>query len=802
MKKVPLLFLIMLIVSTPFLLMVAQSTSTTEGTSQPKSYAFSKTQPENGGVNMMFFTETPSSEDALYYVCRRGSNTVAYFGKSAIKYISENTIFTLKFPGSNLVIPQGQQPTKSITNYLYGDDPLTWKTDVPNYEILQYPEIYPGIDLVYKIQNGNLKYEFVVHPHADPTVIRIEYVNADNIDIIDNSIIVTQKGHQITDTELYVFQKAGAVPIECMFTQIEDKTVAFQLSAYDNSKQLVIDPVLLVYSSFLGGSDFEAASEIKVENGYIYVAGTTQSANFPTANALNSTYGGNFDGYVTKLSPDGQSLVYSTFIGGANYDYIQGIAVEQGEVYITGYSNSVDFPTVNGYNSTFSGDYDCFVAKLSLDGQSLIYSTFIGDTDLDVANDIIVQNGYAYITGRTKSAGFPTINGFNTTYGGAWDCFVTKLSRDGGSLLYSTFVGGSDDDYGQAIAILEGEVYVVGITKSPEFPTINASDSTHNGAWDCFVLKLSGDGQTLMFSTFIGGNNDDLGVDIATAEGEVLITGHTNSSDFPTVNAYSSNYRGGEYDCFVTKLTDDGQAMIYSTFIGGSDIDEAMGLAIANGEAYITGITGSADFPTVNAYDSTFSGHSNCFVTKIASDGKTLEYSTFLGDSDQVRGESIFVENGFTYIFGTTMEIGFPLVNPYDSTTDKGTDSFVAIISEEEDSDFDGLTNWDEYIIYGTNPNCIDTDNDNLNDAFEIQIGTSPLANDTDGDTFLDWYEIQYGSNPLDPTDYPGATATNTTTSVTDSQNLNLLWLLVGIAIITSVGAVMVSIISWRKSNR
>ncbi len=681
-------------------------------------------------LDMLHFTPSASVEDGIYYVARRGADPIAYFGRSEVYYVVGDTLIRLEFPGSKTVIPVAEELAASVTNYIFGSDPSGWRTGLRDCTVLRYADIYPGIDLVYSFLEENLKYEFVVAPLADPLLIHLRYPDADCVDVCDEGVTLSKGGYVVADTELMAFQEiSGIATVECAFGSDDLSTISFSIGPYDSSLELIIDPIILLYGTYLGGSDSEEGRAVAVENGFVYVTGRTASSNFPLVNAYDTTYnGGDYDCFVTKIAADGQSLVYSSFLGGSTgwEDCGYGIAVEDAFAYVTGYTDSSDFPTVNAYDPTLNGT-ECFVTKFATDGQSLVYSTFLGGTVSDYGTAIAVENGYAYVTGSTSSPDFPTVNAYDSTHNGSHDCFVSKLAANGSSLVYSTFLGGTGQDTASGVAVENGLAYVTGTAHSSDFPLVNAYDSTYHGT-DCFVTKFAPDGNSLVYSTYLG---SAYGSGIAVENGLAYVTGETYSADFPTANAYDSIYNGLG-DCFVTKLAANGSSLVYSTFLGGSSYDGGYGIAVEDGLAYVAGRTTSSDFPTLNAYDLTL-GASDCIAAVLAGDGKSLIYSSFLGGTNTDYGFGIAVEDGLACITGYTRSSDFPAPNAYDSTLGGTMDCFVATV-----------------------PNDVDTDMDGLEDRDEAHLGTNRLCIDSDNDNFLDGYEVVYGSDPLDPLSYPG----------------------------------------------
>src|SRR6266576_2997676 len=355
--------------------------------------------------------------------------------------------------------------------------------------------------------------------------------------------------------------------------------------------------------------------------------------------------GGSADAYVTKINADGSSLVYSTYLGGSSDDVGQSIAVDSaGSVYVTGYTGAQDFPTVNPIQATNHGIHDAFVTKISPDGSALVYSTYLGGSSDDYGWGIAVDSvGNAHVTGDTPSLDFPILKALQSKFheGANFNSFVSEINADGSALIYSTYWGGSGGEGGSRVAVdPAGNTYIGGYTFSPDFPTVNAIQPTYAGNVDAYVTKLSADGQTVIYSTFLGGSGFEYGWDVAVdSAGNAYMTGFTQSIDFPTAHALQPTNQGGS-DAFVAKINASGNAFVFSTYMGGSNTDQGTSIAAdSSGNAYVGGYTKSTNFPTTNAFQPTNHGGWDAFVAKISGDGSALLYSTYLGGK---ANESIF----------------------------------------------------------------------------------------------------------------------------------------------------------------
>jgi hypothetical protein len=639
----------------------------------------------NAGGATMWFTH-----DGVYYQFVRPVPTDAG--------MLEQLVVRATFVGANRATRvTGVEATAHQNNYLIGDDPSRWHTDVPNYRAIVYEDLYDGVDLRYYDNGERMEYDFVVSPGADYTRIQVEYEGIESLSINeDGELVVATEWDVLKESAPLVYQQSGGnkKEIASAFRLESDNTFSFRLDEdYDPALPLVLDPGLY-FGTYLGGTGDDMAYAITIDDeGFAYITGETTSLLFPLQYPEHF-FAGIYDAFVTKISRFGSMLGYSTYLGGSGGDRGYAIAVDDsGCAYMTGSTASTNYPTVNAYQpSPPICDGDAIVSKLNKCGNGLVFSTYLGGNDVDWGYGIDVDDSrHAYVAGVTQSTDFPTENPFQTDQN-LQDAYVVKFSVAGDSLVYGTYVGGDDADLAWALSVdASGHACITGVTVSTDFPTVNEYQ-TDQGNRDAFVTRLNPAGDGVVFSTYLGGSYYDRGRGIATdATGNVYVTGNTQSYNFPTVNPYQT-WRGND-DAILTKFGPTGGTPVYSTFLGGSLYDLGYDVEVdATGHAYVAGWTGSGNFPVVNHYQ-THQDSTDAFVTKFSPAGDDLVYSTYLGgdSADEATGVAVD-ENGDAYVTGYTMSSDFPTHETAFQTHQGSKDVFVAKLSDTPSATGDGQT--------------------------------------------------------------------------------------------------------------
>ncbi len=628
----------------------------------------------------------------------------------------------LQFQGTQAspgIIAGEQLP--GVVHYLIGDDAASWIRNIPTYDSIVYEQLYPGIDLHYAGEqsvNGpwSLKGTYRVAPGADPHQIQWQYRGASSVrlDPATGNLHLSLSGHvnhALVETAPVSWQEIAGrrVPVESRYLLEADGSVRFALGTYDPAYPLLIDPTL-TFSTYLGTSTEDVANSVAVDaQGHIYVGGWTDAVDFPTTpDALQPTSTGGTcfgpppfnnpfpcnDGFVSKLSPDGGTLLYSTYFGGTGDDGVQAIALDQsGNVYLTGWTTSIDFPTVNpiqpGNGGGGNRTPDAFVARLVADGSALQYSTYLGGSGRDYGDNLAVDGqGGAYIVGWTESTDFPTVNPVQATYGGGFfDGIITKVNAAGDAFAYSSYLGGNDLDYAFGIDVDgDGSAHVTGFTLSDDFPTFNALQPTFGGGVEAYVTKLTPGGDDYAYSTYFG-SDDTRGYDIRVGDsGHVYLVGATSSPDFPTLNPIQDTYSGVPLDAFVSRFLPDGSALDFSTYLGGNGNDVIHTLALdPDGNVHIVGWSTATDFPLNDPIQATPGGSTDVILGTITADLTTLAFSTYFGGSQNDLGFAIAVDDaGHAHIAGYTTSADFPTLNPLQPDAAGATDSFIARVALED----------------------------------------------------------------------------------------------------------------------
>ena len=700
------------------------------------------------GKMPLYFIENKGQMDARvgYYV--QGKDKAVYFGNEGLTFAlskavekpdkqalpkngqppvppavtngtseNERWVVKLDFIGANTgVRPVGEDETGAVISYFQGakDD---WKTGLSTYSRIVYRELWPGIDLVYTGTADRLKAEYIVKPGADPSLIRMAYRGAGSVSLTAEGLLeIATPISSFQDDVPVAWQESAGVrrEVAARYALAEPEAsddggksfaYGFKLGEYDPTLLLTLDPAVLVYCGFIGGTAHDWAGSIAVDtDGNVYIAGATGSTetSFPVAGGPDLTYQGSQNAFVAKLNPAGTALVYCGYIGGDVGDAGNGIAVDSGRnAYVTGYtySSETSFPVVGGPDLTYNGGaWDIFVAKVNPAGTALVYCGYIGGDGQDYGAAIAVDGGgNAYVTGYAGSAetSFPVAVGPDLTFnGGAWDAFVAKVNPAGTALVYCGFIGGTEWDYSNAIAVDgAGNAYVTGTAPSPEasFPVVVGPDLTFNGIGDAFVAKVNPAGTALVYCGYIGGNNTEGGYGIAVdGGGNAFVTGYTGSTEasFPVAVGPDLTFNGWS-DIFVAKVNPAGTALVYCGYIGGLSLDNGRGIALdGGGNAYVTGLTQSAEtsFPVLGGPDLTFKGGPyDAFVAKINPAGSALVYCGYIGGSGYDIAYGIAVDgSGNAFVAGEAGYdgTGFPVVGGPDLTYGGDAyDGFVAKIS-------------------------------------------------------------------------------------------------------------------------
>jgi hypothetical protein len=593
---------------------------------------------------------------------------------------SGGALVTMRLVEATGGAPLGEGELGTRSNFFLGSDRSRWRSGVPSYARVR-ASWRPGVDLVWYGGARGLEYDVLVDATVDASTLAFDVDGASSLHVRDDGelAIATARG-TIVQARPRVVQDGR--DLASRWRIVGPRRVGFELEGYDRGRAVLIDPVVLAYGSYVGGSGDDGGGAIAVDGtGAVYVGGYTESANFPTASPYQATAKSAQDAFVAKIGPAGGAPVFATYLGGGGDEYVVDVAADATGVYLTGATYSSNYPTASAHQSAFGGDNDAFVTKLDPTGATLIYSTYLGGSDFDDANGLAIDaSGAVYVVGDTRSPGLGTPGAYKSSIVGQPNGFVAKFSA-AGALAYYTYLGGTGGDNSNAIAVDQtGAAYVTGNTQSSDFPTLNAYQATRPGNINAYVTELDAAGATLLYSTYLGGSVNEYGYGIAVdAAGAVYVAGITSSPNFPTKNAVKTTL-GANADGFVTKLAANGSSLMYSTYLGGSGEDMVRGLAIdAAGDVYVTGYEDSTDFPTTTPWQATNAGARDTFLTRFDPSG-AITYSTYLGGNASEDARSVRLDgDGGVYVGGETTSTNFPTADAGQATYGGGaSDVFVA----------------------------------------------------------------------------------------------------------------------------
>jgi uncharacterized protein (TIGR03437 family) len=531
------------------------------------------------------------------------------------------------------------------THYFIGADRSKWRRNIPAYSAVRYSSMYPGVDLIYYGSEGKLEYDFVVDPGADAANIALRFTGAAAPRITERGdLAISTAAGEIRQHAPVIYQESAGVrtTIAGGYVRRPDGSIGFRVAEYDRSKPLVIDPVL-TFATYVGGSGLEESSGTVIDGaGNVYVTGSTTSVNFPVLGGRTATFAGQRDVFVAKYNSAG-TLVYAALVGGNDLEAPENMVVDAtGNVAVFGITASTNFPTVDPFQNQHRGGYlglDTFLFRLNAAGSELLASTYFGGNDDELAGGIAMdREGSIYLSGTTGSANFAvTPNVYQAALrGNGYSAFVTKISATGKNITWSTYIGGTGDNFPHGIAVDSlSNVYVSGVTTSRDFPGANTGIQAgyKGGERDAFIFKMNPAGQALIYSTYLGGAGTETNWDIAAdSDGTAYVTGSTDSVDFPTTPGVVQTALSGPIDAYVVKINPAGSAFAYSTLFGGNRIDRGEEVVPGgNGTVWIAGDTNSSNMPTQNALQPALRGGADAFVAQLNATGTAILNSTYFG---------------------------------------------------------------------------------------------------------------------------------------------------------------------------
>jgi len=683
------------------------------------------------------------------YIQNNSAHIIKNNGIELIHKNNKNRV-SLEFTGPNTDIAlKGSMPLQGKINYLLGNSNYT---NIPLYKEVIAKNIYQGIDIRYYETDKGIEFDFIVHPGAKPEQILMNFTQANQLKKNDRGDILIDQ--QKTLYAPVIYQNNKIIDGEY---QIKNNTVSLLLASYDKSKPLIIDPVLSFSTYMGGSMRDEAFEVAKDQLGNIYMAGYTNSADLDTSSAYQTVLGGFSSAFVAKYSPGpNPQLLYLTYVGN-DVAEARGLTVDaEGNAYVTGSTSSTTFPTVNPVQASYAGLIDGYIFKLNPTGDTLLYSTYFGGNSVDRGRAIDIDtSGNIYVTGVTISNNFPTIAAFQPTPGGQQDAYVFKLNSSGQNYIYSTYIGGNGGDYAAAIKVdSNGNAYITGNTSSNNYPTLQAAQSINNGMEDAIISVFDNNGN-LTYSSYIGGSQNDFGMDIDIGNlNNIFISGSTESLIFPFIPT-GSNQLNGIRDGFISRVKPGDNSNTKSLLIGGSGSDSAISISTGfDNEIHIAGVTTSNDLPLINPIQYYNNGLTDIFISTIDINSNNNFFTSYIGGTGYDTLTDMKFYNNHELIFsGYTKSANYPTINATQTTYSGESDSILSSISLDNDND--NIADYKDNCPDDYNPFQEDNNNNNTGDICEPPTisGFWPGNGNSSKFIFLFGSGFQYGTTQVNIND-------------------------------------------------
>jgi hypothetical protein len=641
-----------------------------------------------GAMPLYFVHTTETRSAAADFTLATKEMTVQFRQREVVYSMPGSSAIAVRFLSAQSVHAEGFEPLPGKIHVFDGPRNSSFDT----FSSVGFRGLWPGVDAVYSASD-HLKTEFRLAPGADPQRVAWQIMGADWIEHAGDGALVIHSGdRELREEAPQVFEEDRITgvrkPVSGAFRLISENTVGIAIGPYDHANRLIFDPVI-GFSTYLDGSGQTVATGVALDSsGNVIVAGYTTTFDIATG---ATTFGvpQRTGAFVAKLSATGNQLMFLTYIGGTLDTRAFAVAVDRfNNIYITGQTSANNFPTYKAVQPAINGAQDAFVTELNSTGAQMVFSTYLGGSSAEQGYGIGVdRTGDIYVAGDTVSVNFPMVKAVQPAIGGGQDAFLVKLAPSGVAVIFSTYMGGREDEHAAALTVDSSDAAIVaGWTESSNFPVVNAFQPQSGGNQDAFVFKMNPAGAALTFSSYLGGSGGTPGLTESAAglavdsSNAIYIAGSTSSLNFPTTpGAFATPNPDGTVGAFAVKLTAAG-AMVYSTCLGGSSVSFGLGVAVdIAGNSHITGYTGSSDFPMVRDLQPALSGEYDLFLTKLNSTGSGLIYSTLLGGSAMDESNAIAVDKyGTVFLAGQTNSTNFPVLNAY-QTTQHGIGAALAV---------------------------------------------------------------------------------------------------------------------------